>query len=76
MGSLVGLGFSFFAYRQYFPPLTSPNSGIALSDGKLRGPLPMTGDVTDLDGDAEPNSTGGGISLGQDGDGDGRTGSF
>lgn len=26
VGSLVGLGFSFFSYRQYYPPLSAPDA--------------------------------------------------
>lgn len=28
VGSIVGTSFSFFAYRQYFPPLGSPNANL------------------------------------------------
>lgn len=41
VGSLVGLGNSFFAYRQYFSPLTSPDSQLPLGRGHLRGPIPV-----------------------------------
>ena len=41
VGSLVGLGFSFFAYRQYYPPLSAPNSQMCLTRHHLQPPVPL-----------------------------------
>jgi len=56
VGSLVGIVFSFFAYRQYFPPLSASDAHIPfepryLGGAVLRPPLPTPfeeGDVTDV----------------------------
>jgi len=42
VGSLVGLGFSFFAYRQYYPPLSAPDAHLPFEPRHmdLRPPVP------------------------------------
>jgi len=42
VGSLVGLGFSFFAYRQYYPPLSAPDAHLPFEPRhmNLRPPVP------------------------------------
>ena len=60
VGSLVGIGFSFFAYRQYYPPLSAPDSHIPFEPRYLGGaflrpavPTPFEGVRVAEEGDAE-----------------------
>lgn len=62
VGSLVGIGFSFFAYRQYYPPLSAPDAHVPFEPRYLGGavlrpavPTPFEGVRLAEEGDAERN---------------------
>jgi hypothetical protein len=60
VGCLVGLGFSFFAYRQYYPPLSAPDAHLPFEPRhmNLRPPVPALLEGAGVTGAGSINNAG------------------
>jgi diacylglycerol diphosphate phosphatase/phosphatidate phosphatase len=74
VGSLVGVLFSFFSYRQYYPPLSSPESHLPYPPRYIRAPIltpsgPANGVPGVFDRGANDVEDVGGVEYTDDGEG-------